>query len=92
MVRFKFLILIYILEDVGRGTNGSEILISRIAMKQNKYPVLFLCVGETQRYTRFQDQRSSTSLTAVNFAAGADIMVRCNFAKLPILKWILKKF
>lgn len=44
-------------------------------MKQNKYPVLFLCVGETQRYTRFQDQRSSTSLTAVNFAAGADIMV-----------------
>ncbi|KAK6049532.1 hypothetical protein COOONC_12962, partial [Cooperia oncophora] len=48
---------------------------SLISMKQNKYPVLFLCVGETQRYTRFQDQRSSTSLTAVNFAAGADIMV-----------------
>ncbi|VDM57352.1 unnamed protein product [Angiostrongylus costaricensis] len=47
---------------------------SLISMKQNKYPVLFLCVGETQRYTRFQDQRSSTSLTAVNFAAGADIM------------------
>ncbi|KHJ79052.1 hypothetical protein OESDEN_21311 [Oesophagostomum dentatum] len=46
----------------------------RISMKQNKYPVLFLCVGETQRYTRFQDQRTSTSLTAVNFAAGADIM------------------
>ncbi|CAJ0606664.1 unnamed protein product [Cylicocyclus nassatus] len=47
---------------------------SLISMKQNKYPVLFLCVGETQRYTRFQDQRTSTSLTAVNFAAGADIM------------------
>ncbi|PAV64887.1 hypothetical protein WR25_07443 [Diploscapter pachys] len=45
-----------------------------ITMKQNKYPVLFLCVGDTQRYTPFQDQRTSTSLTAVNFAAGADLL------------------
>ena len=51
-------------------------------MKQNKYPVLFLCVGDTQRYTPFQDQRTSTSLTAVNFAAGADLLVSLESLKI----------
>uniref|UniRef100_A0A8R1Z3N2 GP-PDE domain-containing protein n=1 Tax=Pristionchus pacificus TaxID=54126 RepID=A0A8R1Z3N2_PRIPA len=45
-----------------------------IAMKQNRYPVFFLCVGETQRYARFKDQRCSTSLASVNFACGADLL------------------
>ncbi|GMR36585.1 hypothetical protein PMAYCL1PPCAC_06780 [Pristionchus mayeri] len=45
-----------------------------IAIKQNRYPVFFLCVGETQRYARFKDQRCSTSLASVNFACGADLL------------------
>uniref|UniRef100_A0A1I7YGG9 Glycerophosphocholine phosphodiesterase GPCPD1 n=1 Tax=Steinernema glaseri TaxID=37863 RepID=A0A1I7YGG9_9BILA len=45
-----------------------------ISLKQNKYPVLFLCVGDTTRYVPFLDQRSSTSLTAVNFAAGTELL------------------
>lgn len=45
-----------------------------INMKQNRYPVFFLCVGETQRYARFFDQRCSTSLASVNFACGADLL------------------
>ncbi|GMT14848.1 hypothetical protein PFISCL1PPCAC_6145 [Pristionchus fissidentatus] len=45
-----------------------------IAMKQNRYPVFFLCVGQTTRYARFSDQRCSTSLASVNFASGADLL------------------
>ncbi|CAO4364288.1 unnamed protein product [Caenorhabditis nigoni] len=58
---------------------------SMVATKQNKYPVLFLCVGETQRYTPFQDQRTSTSMTAVNFAVGADLL-GVNFNSEDLLK------
>ncbi|KAI6180233.1 hypothetical protein M3Y98_00697600 [Aphelenchoides besseyi] len=45
-----------------------------IARKQNLYPVLFLCVGATTRYVPFLDKRSSTSLTAVNFAAATQLL------------------
>ncbi|CAB3405209.1 unnamed protein product [Caenorhabditis bovis] len=58
---------------------------SMVATKQNKYPVLFLCVGDTQRYTPFQDQRTSTSMTAVNFAVGADLL-GVNFNSEDLLK------
>lgn len=44
-------------------------------MKQNKYPVLFLCIGETKRYVPFLDERSCTSLMAVNFAICSKILV-----------------
>ncbi|KAK0403776.1 hypothetical protein QR680_017116 [Steinernema hermaphroditum] len=45
-----------------------------ISLKQNRYPVLFLCVGATTRYVPFLDERSSTSMTAVNFAAGTQLL------------------
>uniref|UniRef100_A0AC35G7B9 GP-PDE domain-containing protein n=1 Tax=Panagrolaimus sp. PS1159 TaxID=55785 RepID=A0AC35G7B9_9BILA len=47
---------------------------SLISLKQNKYPVLFLCVGITTRYIPFLDQRSSTSEMAINFAASQSIL------------------
>lgn len=47
-----------------------------IALKQHKYPVLFLSVGETQRYVPFVDERTCTSRMAVNFAISQDILVR----------------
>uniref|UniRef100_A0A0N5BBQ1 GP-PDE domain-containing protein n=1 Tax=Strongyloides papillosus TaxID=174720 RepID=A0A0N5BBQ1_STREA len=45
-----------------------------ISQKQNKYPVLFLCVGETTRYTPFVDIRSTTSYNGVNFAYSSKIL------------------
>lgn len=46
-----------------------------IGLKQHKYPVLFLSVGETKRYVPFLDERTCTSTMAVNFAASQDILV-----------------
>uniref|UniRef100_A0AC34RJJ2 GP-PDE domain-containing protein n=2 Tax=Panagrolaimus sp. JU765 TaxID=591449 RepID=A0AC34RJJ2_9BILA len=45
-----------------------------IALKQHKYPVLFLSVGETKRYVPFLDERTCTSNMAVNFAVSQDIL------------------
>ncbi|KAI6223809.1 hypothetical protein M3Y99_01426700 [Aphelenchoides fujianensis] len=45
-----------------------------IARKQNLFPVLFLCVGATTRYVPFLDKRSSTSITAVNFAVSTKLL------------------
>uniref|UniRef100_A0A914Z835 GP-PDE domain-containing protein n=1 Tax=Panagrolaimus superbus TaxID=310955 RepID=A0A914Z835_9BILA len=47
---------------------------SLISLKQNKYPILFLCVGITTRYVPFLDQRSATSEMAINFAASQSIL------------------
>ncbi|KAE9550858.1 hypothetical protein FO519_005939 [Halicephalobus sp. NKZ332] len=47
---------------------------SLIALKQHKFPVLFLSIGETKRYVPFVDERTCTSTMAVNFAAGQDIL------------------
>jgi glycerophosphocholine phosphodiesterase GPCPD1 len=71
-----------ILNDVLEHGGARRILFSSfdpdictlIALKQNKYPVLFLCVGESTRYVPFLDKRSGTSLTAVNFAASTRIL------------------
>ncbi|KAH7728979.1 Protein T05H10.7 b [Aphelenchoides avenae] len=49
---------------------------SLIALKQNKFPVLFLWYSnEGMRYVPFLDERSSTSRIAVNFAASNKILV-----------------
>uniref|UniRef100_A0AC35UHU5 Glycerophosphocholine phosphodiesterase GPCPD1 n=1 Tax=Rhabditophanes sp. KR3021 TaxID=114890 RepID=A0AC35UHU5_9BILA len=45
-----------------------------IAKKQNKYPVLLLCVGETKRYLPFKDIRQGTSEMAINFAKASKIL------------------
>ncbi|TMS33128.1 hypothetical protein L596_000904 [Steinernema carpocapsae] len=71
-----------ILSDVLNNAGNRRIVFSSfdpdictmVSLKQNKYPVLFLCVGDTTRYVPFLDQRSSTSLTAVNFAAGTELL------------------
>ncbi|KAK0393636.1 hypothetical protein QR680_000327 [Steinernema hermaphroditum] len=71
-----------ILSDVLNNAGNRRIVFSSfdpdictmISLKQSKYPVLFLCVGDTTRYVPFLDQRSSTSLTAVNFAAGTGLL------------------
>jgi glycerophosphocholine phosphodiesterase GPCPD1 len=56
-----------------------------LTLKQNKYPVLFLCVGDTIRHMPYNDPRSSTSMTAVNFAAGVGLM-GVNFNSEDVLK------
>ncbi|TKR80326.1 hypothetical protein L596_014415 [Steinernema carpocapsae] len=71
-----------ILKDVLVHAKGRRIVFSSfdpdictlISLKQNRYPVLFLCVGLTTRYVPFLDERSSTSMMAVNFAAGTQIL------------------
>ncbi|KAI1710854.1 glycerophosphoryl diester phosphodiesterase family domain-containing protein [Ditylenchus destructor] len=56
-----------------------------LSVKQNKYPVLFLVVGETSRYVPFQDARTQNSLTAVNFAMCSQIL-GANFHSEDLLR------
>jgi glycerophosphocholine phosphodiesterase GPCPD1 len=56
-----------------------------VAAKQNKYPVLFLCCGANTRHQVYQDARTRTSLTAVNFAAGCGIL-GVNFHSEDVLR------
>uniref|UniRef100_A0A0N5B509 GP-PDE domain-containing protein n=1 Tax=Strongyloides papillosus TaxID=174720 RepID=A0A0N5B509_STREA len=71
-----------ILQDIFQYAKDRRIVFSSfdpdmctiISQKQNKYPVLFLCVGETTRYTLFVDMRSTTSYNRVNFAYSSKIL------------------
>lgn len=65
--------------------NRIKLIIFRIAAKQNKYPVLFLCCGADTRHQTYQDPRTRTSLTAVNFAAGCGIL-GVNFHSEDVLR------
>uniref|UniRef100_A0A915ESG3 GP-PDE domain-containing protein n=1 Tax=Ditylenchus dipsaci TaxID=166011 RepID=A0A915ESG3_9BILA len=56
-----------------------------ISLKQNKYPVLFLCLGHDTKHTAFVDERTRTSMTAVKFAAGVGIM-GVNFNSEDVLR------
>ncbi|KAI6183696.1 hypothetical protein M3Y97_00516800 [Aphelenchoides bicaudatus] len=44
-----------------------------LTLKQNKYPVLFLSQGKTEKYMDFVDKRTQTSSMAVKFAAGTGL-------------------
>ena len=46
----------------------------RVASKQNFYPVLFLIVGVSKRYTPFTDLRSANTTVAVNFGVSANLI------------------
>ncbi|KAI6192265.1 Glycerophosphocholine phosphodiesterase GPCPD1 [Aphelenchoides bicaudatus] len=91
MERNKFIDLI--LKDVIENANGRRILFSSfepdvcyaIARKQNLFPVLFLCVGNTRRYVPFLDARSSFSIMAVNFATTSN-MLGVNFHSEELLQ------
>ncbi|KAI1727358.1 glycerophosphoryl diester phosphodiesterase family domain-containing protein [Ditylenchus destructor] len=56
-----------------------------IALKQNKYPVLFLCVGHDTKHLTFVDERTSTSMTAVKFIAGFGLL-GVNFNSEDVLR------
>jgi len=45
-----------------------------IRLKQNKYPVLFLTQGETQKYPAYNDMRTQTTSAAINFAVFSGIL------------------
>ncbi|KAL3089191.1 hypothetical protein niasHT_021135 [Heterodera trifolii] len=45
-----------------------------LSVKQNKYPVLFLCVGQTDRYVPFLDERSKVTRVGTNFAACSNLL------------------
>ncbi|CAJ0587222.1 unnamed protein product, partial [Mesorhabditis spiculigera] len=83
----------YVLADVLKYAGQRRIMFSSfdpdicslIALKQNRYPCSFLCIGDTQRYVPFTDQRTSTSMTAVNFASGIDLL-GVNFNSEDLLK------
>lgn len=72
-----------VLTDVFRHAGTRRIVFSSfdpdictlLSLKQNKYPVLFLCVGETTRYVPFLDERSNLSRIGTNFAACLNLLV-----------------
>ncbi|EYC42820.1 hypothetical protein Y032_0516g2796 [Ancylostoma ceylanicum] len=71
-----------ILRNVIEGAGKRRIIFSSfdpdvcslITLKQHVYPVMFLVVGPTTRYTPFQDIRTDCSKLAVNFAAGNGLL------------------
>jgi glycerophosphocholine phosphodiesterase GPCPD1 len=44
-----------------------------LTLKQNKYPVLFLCQGQTETHADYVDSRTKSSDMAVRFAAGTGL-------------------
>lgn len=44
-----------------------------MTLKQNKYPVLFLSQGKTEKHMDYVDKRTQTSEMAVKFAAGTGL-------------------
>lgn len=47
----------------------------RIRLKQNRYPVMFLTQGITDKYPAYHDPRCQNVPVAVNFAVNMDILV-----------------
>uniref|UniRef100_A0A183BM61 RNA helicase n=1 Tax=Globodera pallida TaxID=36090 RepID=A0A183BM61_GLOPA len=45
-----------------------------LSVKQNRYPVLFLCVGQTDRYVPFLDERSKVTRVGTNFSACSNLL------------------
>uniref|UniRef100_A0A0K0F5F9 Glycerophosphocholine phosphodiesterase GPCPD1 (inferred by orthology to a human protein) n=1 Tax=Strongyloides venezuelensis TaxID=75913 RepID=A0A0K0F5F9_STRVS len=56
-----------------------------ISLKQNKYPVLFLSVGNDTKYMVYKDERTHSSLNAVHFVAGTSLL-GVNFHSEDVLK------
>ncbi|KAK5975572.1 Pyruvate dehydrogenase E1 component subunit alpha [Trichostrongylus colubriformis] len=75
---FVDVILRNVLEHAGRRrvifSSFDPDVCSLITLKQHVYPVMFLVVGPTTRYTPFQDIRSDCSKIAVNYAAGNGLL------------------
>ncbi|KAK6032725.1 glycerophosphodiester phosphodiesterase family protein [Ostertagia ostertagi] len=75
---FVDVILRNVLEHAGRRrvifSSFDPDVCSLITLKQHVYPVMFLVVGLTTRYTPFQDIRSDCSKIAVNYAAGNGLL------------------
>ena len=47
-----------------------------LRLKQNRYPVLFLTMGETDQWPPYRDTRTQTLDMAQLFARSAQILVR----------------
>ncbi|CAD5210167.1 unnamed protein product [Bursaphelenchus okinawaensis] len=82
-----------ILADVMNTAGNRRIMFSSfdpdvclmLALKQNKYPVLFLNQGQTLKHPPYLDPRTQTSAMAVKFVAGAGLM-GVNFNSEDILR------
>lgn len=57
----------------------------RLSVKQKKYPVLFLCLGDSTRHVQYADERTRTSMTATKFAHAIGLM-GVNFNSEDLLK------
>lgn len=57
----------------------------RLALKQNKYPVLFLNQGASVKHPPYSDPRTQTSELAVRFVAGTGL-VGVNFNSEDLLR------
>lgn len=59
-------------------------------MKQNRYPVLFLTQGVTERYPSYDDPRCHTIQNAVYFSTSHDLLVNFQclliYVYIPIIK------
>lgn len=49
----------------------------RVRLKQNRYPVLYNVLGETQQWTPYQDRRTPNNLLAVQFTSAERLLVSC---------------
>lgn len=54
---------------------NANLVFSRIRLKQNKYPVMFLTQGVTEKYPMYNDPICQTIPMAIHFAVSANILV-----------------
>lgn len=60
----------------------TNLVFSRIRLKQNKYPVMFLTQGVTEKYPMYNDPICQTIPMAIHFAVSANILVGA-FSAIP---------
>ena len=58
-----------------RQFNLLLILLYRVHLKQNKYPVLFLSSGPTKRYVPYKDWRCTAFQRGISFAKAEGLLV-----------------
>uniref|UniRef100_A0A914GPX8 Uncharacterized protein n=1 Tax=Globodera rostochiensis TaxID=31243 RepID=A0A914GPX8_GLORO len=86
---FVDIILSNVLSNAGRRrivfSSFDADICTMLSVKQKKYPVLFLCLGDSTRHVQYADERTRSSMAAVKFAHAIGL-VGVNFNSEDLLK------
>ncbi|KAL3097060.1 hypothetical protein niasHS_002776 [Heterodera schachtii] len=86
---FVDIILSNVLSNAGRRrivfSSFDADICTMLSVKQKKYPVLFLCLGDSSRHVQYADERTRLPMSAVKFAHAIGI-VGVNFNTEDLMK------